>query len=53
MSTSYKPYTISELVDAIYEDNQEHFSSFNDEREGDCDCVLHQTLTTIVSYWGE
>ena len=25
MTTTYKPYTISELVEAIYEDNYSHF----------------------------
>jgi hypothetical protein len=47
------PHTIEELVEVIYEDNEEHFASFNDETEGDCDCALHITLTTIVQYWGE
>ena len=46
-------YTIDELVTAIYEDNIQHFESFNDEEEGDCDCHVHTTLTTIVRYWGE
>jgi hypothetical protein len=46
MSTSYKPYTIGELVDLIYDENQNHFQK-------DCDCRLCITLSTIMEYWGE
>ena len=49
MSTIYKPYTISELVDAIYCDNIEHFHN----ADSDCDCNLHTTISTIIAYWGE
>jgi hypothetical protein len=45
----YKPYTIGELVDSIYEDNLEHFDTSDD----DCDCHIHTTIKTIVHYWGE
>ena len=51
MTTKYEPYTVDELVTMIYEDNLEHFSSFNDHTESDCDCHLHITLSTIVKYW--
>ena len=51
LTTKYKPYTVDELVTMIYEDNLEHFSSFNDHTESDCDCHLHITLSTIVKYW--
>lgn len=44
---TYKPYTISELVDVIYDENQDHF------QKEDCDCRLCITLSTIVEYWGE
>ena len=44
----YKPYTISELVDEIYEDNLSHF----DSAPNDCDCSIHITIETIIKYWG-
>ena len=51
--TPYKPYTISELVNEIYEDNLSHFE-FEENMGGDpCDCNLHITMETIVKYWGE
>jgi hypothetical protein len=43
----YKPYTISELVDEIYEDNLSHF----DSAPNDCDCSIHITISTIIKYW--
>jgi hypothetical protein len=46
-ATNLKPYTIDELVTMIYEDNLEHF----DIAENDCDCYLHQTMETIITYW--
>ena len=49
MSTSYKPYTIDELVTLIYEDNHPHFAEASD----DCDCYIHTTIKTIVKYWDE
>jgi hypothetical protein len=52
MSTSYKPYTIGELVTSIWEDNDEHFEAM-EKVGGDCDCVLHTTVSTIMTYWGE
>jgi len=49
----YKPYTISELVNEIYEDNYSHFE-FDENMGGEpCDCHLHVTMETIVKYWGE
>jgi hypothetical protein len=51
--TTYKPYTINELVMAIYEDNLSHFE-FEENMGGDpCDCNLHITMNTIMQYWGE
>ena len=53
MNTPYKPYTISELVNEIYEDNLSHFE-FEENMGGEpCDCHLHITMETIVKYWGE
>ena len=53
MTTTYKPYTISELVEAIYEDNFSHID-FMDNMGGDpCDCHICNTLETILKYWGE
>jgi hypothetical protein len=47
MTTKYRPYTISELVDEIYEDNLSHFESASEY----CDCNVHITIGTIVKYW--
>ena len=53
MNTEFKPYTIDELVTAIYEDNLNHFE-FEENMGGEpCDCHLHITMETIVKYWGE
>ncbi len=51
--TKYKPYTIDELVTEIYEDNFSHFDFIENMNGGDCDCSLHNTMTTILKYWGE
>ena len=51
MTTTFKPYTISELVMEIYEDNLSHFE-FEENMGGDpCDCNLHITMNTIMQYW--
>jgi hypothetical protein len=51
--TVVKPYTISELVDEIYEDNFSHFEFIENMNGGDCDCALHNTMHIILKYWGE
>jgi len=51
--TTYKPYTIDELVTHIYEENFSHFDFMDNMGGGDCDCNLHQTMNTIMEYWGE
>jgi hypothetical protein len=53
MSSITKLYSIDELVTAIYEDNLNHFEYSENMGADDCDCNLHQTMTTIVKYWGE
>ena len=53
MTTTYKPYTISELVDEIYEDNFSHFDFIENMNGGECYCQIHTTMNTIVKYWGE
>jgi hypothetical protein len=53
MTTTYKPYTIHELVEEIYEDNFSHFDFMENMNGGDCDCNLHMTMNTIIKYWGE
>ena len=52
MTTTYKPRTINQLVEIIYEDNFSHLD-FMDNMGGDCDCNIHTTLNTIVKYWEE
>ena len=59
--TKYKPYTIDELLTAIYEDNYSHIEFMENMNGGDCDCIIHNTLNMIVAYeegliegpWGE
>ena len=51
--TTYKPYTIDELVTTIYEDNLNHFEFMENMNCGECECNLHITLNTIMEYWGE
>ena len=53
MNTQYKPYTIDELCQTIYESNLEHIQYIDEMNAGDCDCRIHITLNTIVEYWGE
>jgi hypothetical protein len=53
MDATFKPHTIDELLTTIYEDNLNHFEFMESMNGGDCDCNLHQTMETIVKYWGE
>ena len=53
MTTNFKPYSIDELVTAIYEDNWDHFDFMDNMASGDCGCHLHMTMNTIIKYWGE
>jgi hypothetical protein len=51
MNTQYKPYTIDELCQTIYETNLEHFEYMANMANGDCDCRLCITLQVIQEYW--
>lgn len=53
METTFKPYTIDELVTAIYEDNYSHLEFIEQMSGGDCDCNVCHTMQTILKYWGE
>ena len=53
IDTEYKPYTIDELVTAIYEDNYSHIEFMENMNGGDCDCLIHNAMNLIVEYWGE
>ena len=53
METTYKPYTIDELVTTIYEDNFSHFDFMDNMNGGDCDCNLHMAMDLIQQYWGD
>jgi hypothetical protein len=44
------PYTVSELIDAIYEDNISHFEFISNMGGDSCDCNIHATINLIVSY---
>jgi hypothetical protein len=50
---TYKPYTINELIQEIYEDNLSHFEFMENMNGGDCDCNLHSTMQLILKYQGE
>ena len=50
MTQTYKPYTINELVMAIYEDNYSHFDFIDNMNGGDCDCFLHKAMNLVESY---
>jgi hypothetical protein len=45
-----KPYTISEIVTRIYEDNYSHFDFMENMNGGDCDCNLHTAMELIFQY---
>jgi hypothetical protein len=50
MNTITKPYTVDELVTAIYEDNYSHFDFMENMNGGECDCNLHQCMWLIQLY---
>ena len=53
MNTQYKPYTIDELCQTIWEENLEHFEYISAMAAGDCDCRLCVTMGVILESWGE
>ncbi len=52
MTTTYKPYTINELCQTIFEENLEHFEYTSAMNAGDCDCRLCVTMGVIFEYGG-
>jgi len=42
--------SVGDLVDKIYDDNFSHLE-FMDNMGGDCDCLIHNALDTILEYW--
>ena len=53
MQTITKPYTIDELLTAIYEDNYSHLEFIVQMTNEECDCKICLTMRTILQYWGE
>jgi hypothetical protein len=53
MNTQFKPSTIDELCQTIYQDNLAHFEYMDVMYAGDCDCRLCTTLGVIQEYRGE
>ena len=45
--------TVGDLVDKIYDDNFSHLDFMDNMGGGDCDCLIHNTLNTILEYWEE
>jgi|LauGreDrversion4_2_1035121.scaffolds.fasta_scaffold34557_3 hypothetical protein len=52
MNTQYKPYTIDELCQTIWEENLEHFEYMSAMSAGDCDCRLCTAFGVIYEYGG-
>jgi len=52
MNTQYKPYTIDELCQTIWEENLEHFEYMSAMAAGDCDCRLCTAFGVIYEYGG-
>jgi hypothetical protein len=50
MTQTTKPYTVDELLTAIYEDNYSHIEFMENMNGGDCDCNIHNTMKLLVSY---
>ena len=42
---------VQDLIERIYEENSSHFDYEDSMGGDDCDCYLHTTIKTIVSYW--
>jgi hypothetical protein len=53
MTTTYKPHTINELIQTIYDENFSHLDFMDNMASGDCDCRIHMTLNTILEYLGD
>jgi hypothetical protein len=53
MTTTTNEKTIAQLVEDIYEDNFSHIDFMDNMGGEDCDCHIHNTLNTILKYWGE
>jgi hypothetical protein len=45
-----KDHTVETLINFIYEDNFSHFDFMENMNGGDCDCSIHTTMNTIISY---
>jgi hypothetical protein len=52
MNTQYRPYTIDELCQTIWEENLEHFEYISQMSNGDCDCRLCTAFGVIYEYGG-
>ena len=52
-NTKTNEKTIAQLVEQIYEDNFSHIDFMDNMGGEDCDCHIHNTLNTILKYWGE
>ena len=44
--------TISDLIQTIYSDNENHIDFMDNMNGGDCDCHIHATLEIISDYCG-
>jgi hypothetical protein len=45
-----RPYTVDELITAIYEDNYSHVDFMENMNGGDCDCNIHNAINLIGTY---
>jgi hypothetical protein len=44
--------TINDLINEIYMDNEYHIEFIAVMNNGECDCLIHNTLNTIAKYAG-
>jgi hypothetical protein len=50
MTQINKPYTVDELITAIYEEHYSHIEFMENMNGGDCDCFIHNAMQLIESY---
>ena len=50
MTQTKIPITVDELIIQLYEDNFSHFDFIENMNGGDCDCLIHSTMSLIESY---
>ena len=52
MTQTFKPYTVDELMQKIYDENFSHFDFMDNMNGGECDCNLHNAMDLMYEYGG-